>query len=237
MNELKAKSRKELGRGVKPLRNAGFLPAVVYGEKIISTPISVSAKDFEKVYKSAGESTLVRLNVEGNDPSIKAEEFSVLIHDIQHHPVKGHAIHADFYAVRMDKEIRIKVKISFIGESPAVKNEGGVLVKVTQELEVEALPQNLPHELKADISALTGINSRLLVKDIALPSKEIKVLANSEEVIALVEAPRSEEELESLKQAPVAEAPTEVKTEREVKKELEEKTAASEQPPPSVPSV
>lgn len=233
MQELNAKARKELGRGVKPLRKAGFLPAIVYGEGITPMSVTVLKKDFEKVYKAAGESTLVRLNIaEDGTAANKTEEVSVLIHDIQNHPLKGHPIHADFYAVRMDKKIRTKVRVSFIGESPAVKNEGGILVKVVQELEVEALPQNLPHELTADVSSLAGINSRLLAGDIVLP-EGVELLAAGEEVIALMEAPRSEEELESLKQAPVAEAPVEVKTEREAKKELEEKSAETEQGPAS----
>lgn len=219
MTELKAKPRTELGRKVNALRKAGFLPAVLYGEGVPSQSIEVPYKDFEKAFKEAGESTLVKLEVEG-------KPYNVLIHDISFDPLKGYPLHADFYAVRMDKELRTKVSVEFIGESSAVKNEGGVLVKVVQEIEVEALPQNLPHDLKADLSLLSTLGSRIFVKDISLPAG-VKVIADPEEVICLVEAPRSEEELAALEQAPVAEAQIEVKTEQEIKraeKAVEEET-------------
>lgn len=210
MQELKAQVRKELGKKVKALRRAGFLPAVLYGEGVPSRPIAVPHKDFEKVYREAGESTLVKLELED-------KPFNVLVYDVKKDIISGILLHADFYAVRMDKEIRTKIHIEFLGESPAAKNEGGILVKVLQDIEVEALPQDLPHELKADLASLSLIGSRLLVKDIFLP-KGVKILADPEEVVVLVEAPRSEEELTALKEKTVAEAPVEVKTEQELKK-------------------
>lgn len=213
MTELKAKPRTELGRKVSRLRKAGFLPAVLYGEGVASQPISISFKEFEKVYKEAGESTIVELEVDG-------KLYNVLIHDLAHDPIKGNPTHADFYAVRMDKEISVTVPIVFIGESPAVKNEAGILVKVAQELEVEAFPQDLPHELTIDISNLQTLESKLFVKDIIL-SKGVKVLAEPEDVIVVVETPRSEEELAALKETPTAEL-KEVQTEQEVKRAEED---------------
>lgn len=210
MQELKAQPRKELGKKVKALRRAGFLPAVLYGEGIPSRPIAVPYKDFEKAYREAGESTLVKLELED-------KPFNVLIYDVKEDVISGVPLHVDFYAVRMDKEIKTKVRIEFFGESPAVKNEGGILVKVLQDIEVEALPQDLPHELRADLTGLSLIGSRLLVKDILL-LKGVKILADPEEVVVLVEAPRSEEELTALKEKTVAETPVEVKTEQELKK-------------------
>ncbi|QQG45375.1 MAG: 50S ribosomal protein L25/general stress protein Ctc [Candidatus Sungiibacteriota bacterium] len=220
--ELKAQPRTELGKKVKALRRAGFLPAVVYGEKVKSQPIAVPYKDFEKVYREAGESTLIKLDVDG-------KSHNVLIHDIKNDPLKGIPLHADFYAVRMDKEIRTKVSIEFFGESPAVKNEGGILVRVMQELEVEALPQDLPRELRIDLSGLAAFGSKLFVKDIPTP-KGVKILAEPDEVVVLIEAPRSEEELAALEQVSTAAAPEEVKTEREIKEETKvvEETAGEE---------
>src|SRR3989338_10472660 len=154
MQEIKAKIRTEKDKKTKDLRESGFLPAVVYGEKVKSQSISVPYKDFEKVLKEAGESTLVKLDVDG-------KPYNVLIYDVQNDPLKGNPIHADFYAVRMDKEIKTKVPIEFFGESPAVKNDGAVFVKVMQEVEIEALPQDLPHGLKADISGLAVFESKL----------------------------------------------------------------------------
>ena len=222
MTELKAKSRTELGRKSNALRRAGFLPAVLYGEKVKSMPIAVSRKDFDKAYKEAGDTTLIKLDVDG-------KPFNVLIYDVSSDPLKGTPLHADFYAVRMDKAIKAKIHVEFTGESSAVKNEGGILVKVMQEIEVEALPQDLPHELRADLSGLVELESRIFVKDILFP-KGVKVLADPEETVVLVERPRSEEELASLKEVPVVEAaPAEVKTEQEVKKELKEKELAEKE--------
>lgn len=245
MQELKAKPRTELGKKTNALRRAGFLPAVVYpvrngppkgpsdaqsageisngvyGEGVKSQPISVSYKDFEKVYKETGESTLLKLDVDG-------KPYNVLIHDIKNDPLRGTPLHADFYAVRMDKVIRIKVYIEFFGESLAVKNDGGILVKVMQELEVEALPQDLPHEIKADLAPLASFESKIFVRDIPIP-KGVKVLAGLDEIVALVEPPRSEEELAALTTTPVAEAPVEVKTEQEVKREAKAEEKAVEE--------
>lgn len=218
--ELKAKLRTELGKKTNALRMAGFLPAVVYGEGIESQPISVLSKDFGKVYKAAGESTLITLDVSG-------KQYNVLIHDIASDPLKGHPLHADFYAVRMDKAIRTKVSLEFLGESQAVKNEGGILIKVAQELEVEALAQDLPHELRVDLSSLVALGSKVLVRDISLP-KGVKVVAGPDDIVVVVEAPRTEEELADLKEAPVAEISTEIKTEREIKQELKGKEAGTE---------
>jgi len=215
MQELKAKLRTELGRGVKPLRRGGFLPGVVYGEKVPSQPISVPYKDFEKVYREAGESTIVELDIDG-------KQFNVLIQDIARNPIRGDMLHADFYAVRMDKVLRTKVPLAFVGESPAVKNEGGVLVKVVQEIEVEALPKNLPREIRVDVSQLAVLESRIKIKDLLIP-QGVKAIGEPNEVLIIVESPRAEEELEALKQAPTAEAVAEIKTEQEVKREAKEK--------------
>jgi len=219
MQELKAKLRTELGKKTNALRRAGFLPAVVYGEGVKSQSISVPYKDFEKAHKAAGESTLVKLEVDG-------EPYNVLIHDIKHDPLKGTPLHADFYAVRMDKVIRTKVPIEFLGESPAVKNDGGIFVKVMQELEVEALPQDLPHGLRANLSSLTAFGVRLFVKDI-IAIKGVKILAEPDDVIALVDAPRSEKELQELAQAPTAEL-KEVETEQEATRAEKAATEAAE---------
>lgn len=219
MTELKAKSRTELGRKVNALRRAGFLPAVLYGEGVSSQSISIPYKDFTKAYKEAGESTLVKLEVDG-------KPYNVLIHDITHDPIKGYALHADFYAVRMDKEIRTKVPIEFFSESPAVKNEGAVLVKVAQELEVEALPQDLPHELRADLSALAKLEDKIFVKDIVLP-KGVKTVADPDEVVAIAETPRTDAELEELAKAPAVET-VEVTTEQEETRAKEAEKEAAE---------
>jgi len=209
--ELKAVPRTELKRRVKTLRKNGFLPAVLYGPDTETQPLAVVYKDFERAYQEAGESTLLTLEVDG-------KSYNVLINDIAHDPLRGNPIHADFYAVRMDKLIRTMVPLEFFGESDAVKNESGVLVKVRQELEIEALPRDLPREIRADLSSLTKLESRILVRDLLLP-QGVKIFAHTEEVVALVETPRSPEELETMAQAaPAVEGVKEVQTEQELKR-------------------
>ncbi|MDZ4260478.1 MAG: 50S ribosomal protein L25, partial [Candidatus Sungbacteria bacterium] len=190
MIELKAQPRTLLGSQVKTLRKKGLLPCVVYGEGVTSQPLATSFIDFERVLKQAGESTLVTLDIAG-------KKHNVLIHDIAYDALKGNPIHADFYAVAMDKVINATVSLEFVGESSAIKSDGGILVKVMHEIEVEALPQDLPHELRIDLGLLSTFESKILVKDISLP-KGVTVTADLDEIIALVEAPRSAEDLAAL---------------------------------------
>ena len=212
MIELNAQSRIITGSKVKTLRKKGFLPAVIYGESMESKAIATPFVDFERVLRTAGESTLVTLNVDG-------KAHNVLIHDVAYDALRGQPIHADFYAVRMDKVIRATVPLEFFGESSAVKGEGGILVKVMHETEVEALPQNLPHTLRVDLGLLSTFASKVLVKDI-MPPKGVELIADGDEIVALVEAPRSEDDLAAL-EATTAEV-VDVKTEQEEKRAAKE---------------
>lgn len=214
---LHAEKRNIFGKKVKTLREQGVIPAVVYGEGVEAMPLGVQKRDFEKVYREAGESTVVELEVGG-------KRSNVLIHDVTHDALKGEPEHIDFYALHMDKKIKMKVPLVFTGESPAVKSEGGVFVKVMQEVEIEALPKDLPHELIADISGMNTLESRIFVKDIKV-SAGVVIEAHPEDVVALVETPRSEEELVALTEKPAAGVVAEVKTEREAKAEEKAKEA------------
>jgi len=211
MPEISAKPRGEIGKRLNALRRDGVLPAVLYGEGVSSRPLSVSAKEFEKTLRAAGETSLVTLRVAGD------KAYNVLIHDVALDPLTLSPIHADFYAVRMDKPLEAKVPLAFVGESPAVKNEGGILVKVRHELEITALPKDLPHEIRVDVSTLDAIDAMIHIGELVLPPG-VATHAEPDEVVALIEPPRSEAELEALTQVAEA-APGEVKTEREVKAE------------------
>jgi len=185
MFEIQTENREVFGKKLEPFRKKGKLPAVLYGPKEKARPIFISLKDFKKIWDEAGESTVIQLNL----GDTKKE---VLIQDVAMDPVKGEPVHVDFYAVLMDKPIQASVSLVFEGISSAVKNLGGILVKVMHELEVEALPKNLPHELSVDISVLANFEDKISAKDIILP-KGVKLISNLEETIALIEAPREEE--------------------------------------------
>ena len=213
MVELIAERRKSIGHQVKSLRRNGQLPAVLYGADNESQPISVDARSFGKVLKEAGESTLVELVVDG-------KKHNVLIHDVQVDPLTDAPVHADFLSVRMDKEIHAKIPFEFIGESPAVKGESGILVKVMHELEVEADPMNLPHNIEVDISMLAALGDKIHASDLALPSG-IKLVTPDEEVVALVQ--------EVIEEKEEVVAPADISTIEVEKKGKEEEMLAPEE--------
>lgn len=211
MLSLSAKIRKEEKSGT--LRNKGLLPAVLYGPKIKNLSLQVDEKEFEKIFKEAGESSLIKLKV-GED------EFLVLVHDLQKDPLKGNFIHIDFYQPVLDEETEATVPLEFIGEAAAVKELAGTLVKNIKELEVRALPQNLPHDIKVNVESLKTFEDTITIKDLKIP-EGVKVLKEPEEIIALVTPPEKvEEELEK----PIEEKVEEVEKveEKEKKEEKEE---------------
>ena len=217
MQSITAEKRDILGKKTKNLRKKGILPAVLYGKGQNSESISVKENDFLKLWKSAGESTVVTLEV-GSDKK------NVLIHDVAVDPLKDTPTHVDFYIVDMNKPITIDVVLEFVGESDAVK-AGGILVKVLHEVKIEALPKDLPHSLSVDISSLKEMTDTVTVKDIKLPHG-VKMLDNLDETIVLVEPPRSEEELKAAEEAaPSLETIEELS--KKPKAEGEEEAAAS----------
>ena len=194
--ELKAEPRVILGGKVKSLRKSGFMPAVLYGKGQESMNLQVPVKDFQKTLKEAGESTLVYLNLDG-------KVYPTIIHDVARDSVKDHIIHADFYKVSLTEKIKTKVPVVFVGESPAVKDLAGIFVRNVNELEVEALPQNLPHEISVDISVLKNFGDHISVKDLNLGS-DVKIEADANSILATVQEPKSQEELDADLAAPSA---------------------------------
>lgn len=189
------------------------IPAVLYGRGIENSLLEIDYSVFEKAYREAGENSIINLKI-GND------ERNVLVYDVQKDPLTGKYNHIDFYQVRMDEKITVSVPLIFIGESPAVKELAGVFVRNFHEIEVEALPKDLPHEIKVDISTIKTFEDHIYVKDLPVPASA-EILAGAEEIVASVIAPRSEEELAGLGEKPVAEV-AEVKTEAEEKRAKEE---------------
>lgn len=188
----KASKRRLSACGNAQAGEAGALPAVFYGPKEESTPITLSEKDFMKVWSEAGESSVIELAGLG-------EPKEALIHEVDVDPVSGRVRHADFYVIEKGKKIEVNVPLEFIGEAPAVKELGGTLVKVLHEITVEVMPKDLPHDIKVDVSGLVDFDKQILVSDLKLGS-EIEVLTDPEEVIALVSEVK--EEVEEPTEAP-----------------------------------
>lgn len=192
------------------VRANGMVPAVVYGAKVDNTSISVPSIDFIKVWKGAGESSTLVLTLEGKN-------IDVLIHEVQVDPIKGFPKHVDFLAVDMNKPIEVAVPLEFTGVAPAEKAGLGSLVKVIHEVEVSALPKDIPAHITVDISVLETLENQIHVSDLVLPVG-VTMISDSEEVVALVAAVK--EEVES---APVDLSSIEVE-----KKGKKEEEAAAE---------
>ncbi len=182
---LEAEVRKEGGPSAAALRRAEHVPAVVYGKHTAPISISVPGRAFGKVLREAGESSIVNLTGLG-------EELPVLIHEVDLDPVRHVPRHIDFYAITKGEKVEVSVPLSFVGESPAVK-AGANLVKVLHELEIEADPMNLPHEIEVDLSVLAQVGDQILAKDIRLPSG-VELFIEPEEVVALIQEVEVEEE-------------------------------------------
>lgn len=187
MNTLTAIKRSKTDK-LAHIRSNGMVPAVVYGARVENTMISVPSVDFQKILKVAGESSTIVLEIKGEKTS---EKVDVLIHDMQQDPVKGFPIHVDFLAIDMNKPIEVSIPLEFIGVAPAEKNGLGVLVKAIFEVEVEALPKDLPHNLEVDLSTLIDLESQIHVSDITLP-KNVKMITGGDEVVALITTVKEE---------------------------------------------
>jgi len=207
--ELTVKTRELLGKKVNILRREGFIPAELYGHKIENKHLSISAKEFSKVFKEAGESVIINLLID-------KEKIPVLIQEVVTDPVSDEVMHIDFYQVNMNEVITAPVPLDFIGQSPAIKEKKGILIKAMHEIEVEALPANLPSKIEIDISGIKDLGESIYVKDLKV-SAGVKLLVDESTVVATVSEPAKEEE-------PVAgpESVEEVEVEGEKKEEKEQ---------------
>lgn len=206
MIKLDAQTR-DAGASLETLRKGGFMPAVFYGKKTESTPISVSQKDFIKAWREAGESGVITITT-------SAGSVDALLKDVDIDPVTDSPLHADFYVFEKGKKIEVSVPLSFDGVSPAVKDLGGILVKALHEVKISSDPTSIPHEIVVDISSLVSLDSVILAKDLKIPAG-VQLMENPEEVVAAVS--QFKEEVE---QAPVDLSSIEV--EKKGKKEEEE---------------
>lgn len=228
---LSADIRTIQGKKVATLRRNGQTPVVLYGHGVAPTMLTVEAKPFRHIWKTAGSSQLVDLGITGK-PAVK-----VLIHDIQEHPVSGEVVHADLYQVKMTEKLETEIPLKFVGNSPAVVDLEGNLITEKDSFEIRCLPGDLVPEFEVDISVLKTFDDVIKVADVKVPAA-IEVLNDPEETVALVTAPRSEEELESELAEPVATAEAEAiekmdaEAEAEKAAEAEAKDAEAGQPQP-----
>lgn len=216
---LEAAKRKVIGKKVKKLRREGILPASLYGRGVKSQALQVEYPAFEKVLKTAGETQIVSLKLDG-------EEKPVLIHNIQKDPLTDRPIHIDFLQVNLKQKITTSVPVVGVNESPAEKEGLGTVVFYLDEVEVEALPTDLPEKIEVDLSNLAEVDQTVLVKDLKVERDKVTLKENPEEVVLKVEAAKEEPVVE---ETPAAEAAPEAGAEAGEEKEGAEAPQSTEE--------
>lgn len=188
--QISVQGRQSTGKALASLRSNGHVPGVVYGKGVESRMISVDELALARLYSHAGSSSLIELTLDDQKP------VHVLIHDVQKTHL-GKLSHVDFLQVKMNESIRTEVPLKMVGDAPGVFNLGGSLVQNLEEVEVEALPANLPSAIEVDVSGLEELDASLSVADLKIPDG-VTLLTDAHELVCRVEAPRSEEELAEL---------------------------------------
>ena len=183
---MKANRRDVIGKQVKSLRRVGKLPAVIYGHGVEPTAITLDARETNKVLSSVGASTLITIDLDG-------EEYSVLVRDRQHHVLRRHLLHVDFQALSMTETVRASVALILGDEdAPAVEEYGAMIITGVESLEIECLPSDLVDRVVVDISSLESIGDSILVKDLPVPDG-ITILDDPESMVVVATAPALEE--------------------------------------------
>lgn len=196
---LTAQTRDIVGRKVKQLRKLGQIPATVYGKNIKSISVAVPVTAFEKVYKEAGETGLVELSV-GKDLR------PVLVHTLQRNPVSNSLLHIEFHQVDLKEKVRANVPLELVGDAPAVIGKVGVLLTLIDEVEVEALPTDLPEKLTVDVSRLAQVNQEVKVGELKVPSGVILLTDKDQSVVRVGALISKEAEAEAAAEAAAAAA-------------------------------
>lgn len=213
---LQAFSREIVGRKVKQLRKEGKLPGHIYGKVGTNINVAVDTRTFLKVFSQVGSTGLVQLSVEGEESS-----RPVLISGVDMHPVSGAIMHIDFHQVNLKEKVTASIPVETIGESEAVKN-GGVLVLPYNELEVTALPADLPESFTIDISKLLEVGNTVTIAELVYDKEKITISLDQDEVLASVQAQAAEEE----PVAPESSEPVEVELTKQGATKAEEEPAA-----------
>ncbi len=220
---IAVEKRKILGKKVKKLRREGILPANIYGKDIKSTAVQLPEKEFQKIYKEVGETGLLDLDVD-------KQTIPVLIHNVQS-DYKGILLHADFYKVNLKEKIKTMIPLVLTGEPKAARDKVGLLMQIVSEIEVEALPENLPEKIEIDVEPLSSVDEQITAGDIK-PPKDVTILTDSSQVIAkiseLVTKEAQEQAVEEAEKAQEAKAESAEEIPGEEEKPSAEKAEAKE---------
>ncbi|OGH21393.1 MAG: hypothetical protein A2958_01195 [Candidatus Levybacteria bacterium RIFCSPLOWO2_01_FULL_38_13] len=192
---LKVEKRKVLGKKVKKLRKEGILPANIYGRGFKSLSVQVPVKEFGKVFGEAGETGLVDLQVD-------SQTIPVLIHNVQTDYL-GNPLHTDFYKVNLKEKVKTMVPIEIVDEPKAVVDKVGLLIKILNEVEVEALPAELPEKIEVNVENLANVDDQITVGDLKT-LEGVAILTDPSQVIVKIEELVSKEAEELAKEEAAA---------------------------------
>jgi len=189
-HELEVSKREVRGKKVRFLRRQGIVPANIYGHGIESTPINVNTRTLKHLLAHAGKTDLISLKVDNSKDPIR-----VLMREIQRNPLTDEPLHVDFYQVSMTEKIKAEVPLVFIGEAPVLKKvKNSSIFHLINSLDIEALPDDLPHSLEVDVSHLEELDHTIHVKDIPL-GRGITLLSDPEQMVVKVAEAKKEEEV------------------------------------------
>ena len=186
---VKVEKRTALGRKVKQLRRVGIVPANLFGNKIDSIAIQLDEKVFVKIFDEVGETGIVEVEVDD-------KKYPSLITGIAKDVLYNKILHVDFHHVSLKEKVTANIPVELVGEAPAVKEQQGILFQSVNEIEVEALPTDLPESIEADISKLVNIGDSLTVADLKVDRKTVTITADEEMVIVSIQEPTKEEVVE-----------------------------------------
>jgi large subunit ribosomal protein L25 len=211
---VEAQQRNPGGKNVnRRLRQAGKIPAVVYGPGKQARPVTVEPGAVKEIlFSESGRNTIFSVRVDGGEP------VNAMIKDYQLDPVRGRLIHTDFLEIAMDRLLELTVNVEIVGEAEGVKLDGGIMDIVTRSIQVQCLPADIPESIKVDVGHLK-INDYIRVKNISVDPK-VKILTDSEIVVVTI-VPPIKEEVPAV-EAPVAAAEPEVIKKGKVAEEGEE---------------
>lgn len=186
--KLSVVERKVFGRKLKEIRSKDLVPANIYGKKTKSIAVSVGKDELIKVFKEAGETGIVKVTVEG-----EKESRPVLMQNFHRDPVSEEILHADLRQVVLTEKITAMIPVELTGESPVVEQKLGILIQPTSEIEVEALPLDLPEKFVMDVTGLVNVGDSLMVSDIKYDKKTVELKADESLVIAKIDPLAAEE--------------------------------------------
>jgi len=225
---LKVEKRTVVGKKVKKLRKQGILPANVYGKQIESLAVQLPIKDFEETFKHTGETGLIDLH-------IGSEKKPVLIHNVQYDYVTHEPLHADFYQVNLKEKIKTMVPLVIVGEPKAVSEKLGLLLHLMHEVEVEALPADLPEKIEVDVTNLVSVNDQIIVSDLKKPTG-VTIITEPQELVAKIgELVSKEAEAQAAAEAAAKEEAKVEGEEGQVAEATAAKEEAKEAPQPQAP--